>query len=171
MRKRKKRGLKVEQKCPQCGDVKIVLQSKLRMYCTNECFFASKKGKTNWWGYKIGNALRGKPKSPDHIENARKAHIGMKHPSMQGKKHPHWKGGVEITHGYRWIMCKEHPKNNKGKVVEHRLIMEKHLGRILESSEIVHHINGNKLDNRIENLEIVDRAQHMNMHRDKILHK
>jgi hypothetical protein len=48
--------------------------------------------------------------------------------------------------------------------------MEEHLGRKLNSNEIVHHIDGNKANNDISNLQIVTRAEHINIHRDE-LHK
>ena len=51
------------------------------------------------------------------------------------------------------------------KIREHRYIMEQHIGRKLESWEHVHHINGDSLDNRIENLEVLSNSEHQKKHR------
>jgi len=65
--------------------------------------------------------------------------------------------GYLVTHtGYVMKKRPGHPEaDSKGYVREHRLIMEQFLGRYLEDDECVHHLNGNKSDNRLENLELM----------------
>jgi hypothetical protein len=83
------------------------------------------------------------------------------HKLQRGPEAAHWTGGIEVMrNGYRMIYMPNHPKANKGKVYEHRLVMEKHLGRGLSSREHIHHLNGDKLDNRIENLVLTDPSEH-----------
>lgn len=75
-----------------------------------------------------------------------------------GKNHPNWKGSTKNSAGYVLIHeGKQHPfATDAGYVPEHRLVMEKHLGRFLTMEEVVHHKNGKRDDNRIENLQLFE---------------
>jgi hypothetical protein len=77
---------------------------------------------------------------------------------FSGKNSPTWKGGKWISHGYVWT------KRNGKQVPEHRLILEQAVGRPLRKDEETHHINGNKTDNRPENLTIMSKAEHARLH-------
>jgi len=85
---------------------------------------------------------------------------------MTGKNSPVWKGGISIdNHGYRRIRV------NGKRLPEHRVVYEQHYNIKLLPHQNIHHINGDKLDNRIENLELWDTSQPAGQRiEDKILY-
>ena len=98
------------------------------------------------------------PRKPYLSELARKNSI-LAH---KGKRSKHWKGGIiKDRFGYVLVWKPEHPNAKIGGYIhEHRLVMSGHLGRPLKSYEFVHHKNGIKDDNRIENLELMTKKVH-----------
>jgi len=95
-------------------------------------------------------------KRKDQSERMKAAHRSGKI-SQRMQKNPLWKGGRSLdTKGYVLVRRWKHPNAERsGYVREHRLVMSEYLGRPLRASELVHHVNGIKSDNRIENLQIV----------------
>lgn len=74
-----------------------------------------------------------------------------------------------ILGGYIYLYKKGHlTANSDGYIAEHRWNYEQFLGRLLLSEEHIHHVNGNKQDNRIENLEILSPTEHQYRHREDI---
>lgn len=71
---------------------------------------------------------------------------------------------IRIFDGYILVYLPNHPRAiKKGYIFEHRFVMESKLGRYLFPDEVVHHINGIKTDNRIENLELYTNSKHIKL--------
>jgi DNA-binding transcriptional ArsR family regulator len=68
---------------------------------------------------------------------------------------------IENGHGYYMVFAPDHPNARAdGYILQHRYVMSRHLGRPLEKYEVVHHINGDTRDNRIENLRLMKHGEH-----------
>jgi len=120
-------------------------------------------GKERWVSLRRGKAV-----SQRCHQCAMVAYINEKSP---GKYPSAWKGGrIKDANGY--IRVRVYPGDffyrmvtKNGYVMEHRLVMAKRLGRCLQTWEIVHHKNGIKDDNRIENLELTaNTSEHIRNH-------
>jgi hypothetical protein len=97
-------------------------------------------------------------------DSGRLAHANGKFVRAGGRG-PNWQGGRKLHQGYVMVYVGKRSRSKDKNFHteyerEHRLVMEKHIGRKLTKDEIVHHINGIKDDNRIENLSVVLRKTH-----------
>lgn len=100
-----------------------------------------------------------------HHSDETKKKIGLK---LKEEKNHFWKGGISYhSKGYILLLRPNHPFASKENyVLEHRLVMEQHLGRVLLPTEVIHHINGIPNDNRIENLMLFkNNGVHRNFHK------
>lgn len=79
------------------------------------------------------------------------------------ENNPNWKGGI-TQDGSGYIVERDEDGKQRR---QHRLVMERHLGRKLTPDEVVHHKNHDRSDNRIENLELYSsHSEHMKEHSD-----
>lgn len=139
--------------CKLCGKIVYVPKYRLKTfsYCSRKC--------SAQLAYK--NRIY-KPLSKEIKDKISNNLTGR----FRGEDSPHWKGGrILYADGYIYIYSSNHPyKDSHGYVFEHRLIVEKEIKRYLLPSEHIHHINGNKQDNRIENLKILTNSEHLKLH-------
>ena len=141
---------------------------------------------TEEYRLKLSIAAKKRSESPEARKKLGEPNIGNKynldrHPSEEvrlkisntlkgryvGDKNPSWKGGI-ITGSYGYIMIRkpEHPSSDKrGYVLLSHLVMEESLGRQILPTEVVHHINEDRTDNRLENLMVLSRDEHPSYHR------
>jgi len=98
--------------------------------------------------------------SAARLEQLKQSPVGSgTHNGVRGKygpEHWNWQGGHTNGQGYKIVY-------NKGKrVVEHRVIAEQMIGRPLLSTEVVHHIDGNRANNDPRNLQVMTKEEHDN---------
>jgi hypothetical protein len=130
----------IEVKCGSCNKIFLTYPCKIKKgdgkYCSRKCYWKSiegkrlspktefKKGMTNWCTGKKGDVR------------------------FMGNNNPSWKNGkYKHSQGYIFIYQPEHPFASKNHILEHRLVVEKQIGRYLLPKEKVHHL-GKKDDNR-----------------------
>lgn len=150
---------KIKKLCKTCGNEFMVVPSMARsIFCSYPCYWKDLEKRP---GPNLGRKFSDEFKKK--ISNAQKG-------KRLGQKSSSWRGGRHHRlDGYTLVKVYDHPNSINNYIFEHRLVMEKHLGRLLKNDEVVHHINGNRSDNRLENLKLFkNSAEHNKFHYDQM---
>jgi hypothetical protein len=126
------------------------------VYCSRQCFeFKTRKPKVITKCPVCANDVKSFPSNPKICCSVKCSSTLLRQKS---------KGTVIKANGYRLVKTNSSRANNHGYEFEHRLVVEKHFNRLLLRHEVVHHINGVKDDNRIENLIVLTHSAHSKFH-------
>lgn len=169
--------------CPQCGKVTEGPAARIavRTFCSRVCKEAApqpsgprnltpeRREQLREHGRRLGAAAKGRvyDLSAEERQRRRDQANAIRPRNQAGAANPAWKGGrfkVEST-GYVFCYVPGHPFAVNNRVQEHRLVMEKVLGRYLSPDEVVHHLNQVRDDNRPENLAVLSNEEHSAIHR------
>jgi flagellar basal body rod protein FlgC len=83
----------------------------------------------------------------------------------KGVRHHRWNGGQKNSHGYIRVKNPDHPHaDENGYVQKSHLVWETANGRLVKKGEIIHHIDGSRDNDVIENLQLMTRSKHMSLH-------
>jgi hypothetical protein len=143
--------------CGQCG-TEFEAKHQSQLLCSQACSLAKAQDQARRHNVEprpcatCGAEFTPRPKSAGRFCSRSCTYKGQ-----QGEQSPHWKGGRAMHQaGYVMVSVRDHPYAQKhhGYVPEHRLVMEQQLRRYLAPDETVHHINGQRDDNRPENLQL-----------------
>lgn len=131
------KNIKVKVVCPNCQKERAVFKSEVK--------------NKNYTGWCLScNALR---------------NLVQLNSKQKKENHPRWHGGWTTSNGYIFVRIEETSPfysmaTTNSRILEHRLFMAESLGRCLETQEVVHHLNGTRTDNRLENLCLTNNSNH-----------
>lgn len=172
--------IKYEFDCSVCG--KHVIKSRAEwqtppVFCSNECKYKGQIGKerkkiinVDFVCLHCGKHVTGY-RGPQYLAKYGQPRFCGRRclgASQRGANNPNYKDGVrKMKGGYIGVHIPDHPAaTSDGTVPEHRLVMEKHLGRYLTDEEIVHHDDEDRSNNKIENLVLcANQSEHSKLHR------
>lgn len=151
------RNILIRHNCPSRG------KGTYRLIVTDE---EMEQIKTDWISGMSQKAIAERYGVCQVVISRRLAKCGIRkgQKTAMGARHGRWKGG-KVTHGtgYVWVkLDRDDPffimTNSLGYAGEHRVVIARHIGRPLTKEETVHHINGDRGDNRLENLQLRSKA-------------
>ena len=145
--------------CRHCGKEYWIRARKPHPYCSHRCYNDHRTLPAVSCEC-CGKNMGGK-KAPTTTGRARFCSYKCRHLVLRRENHPNWTGGRRVDKlGYVTVNV-----DGRGRVREHRLVAEQILGRPLQPREQVHHRNGNRLDNKPENLVVLTDEEHARAHK------
>lgn len=150
----------VEKPCQHCGTplYRSAGQTDKR-FCSRECLAASQRTSITKTCPRCGDSFTTQPSTNLSYCGRACYEAARTQKSSTGRMH-NGRLAIRDHAGYIRIWQPDHPRASQGRILEHRWVVEQTLGRVLDTDEVVHHLNGVKDDNRLENLAVMSAQDH-----------